>query len=140
VNELERELEQRLSMGDDNEAVQSLRSPILATINRELRTRRRDRLATRVVLAGFLLAIVGNWAISRHESARMARWFPNATHAPLAFADDETMLAEDNPPIANTFEQYLLAYYPPHSIATNSRAARETASWLEEINHTGRGL
>ena len=143
MNELERELAQRLAPPDVAAGTDALRDPILTKVNRELRIRRLERLATRIVLAGFLLAAIGNWASNRHETNRMARWFPNAQSSPLTFADDETVLVQNDAPQSphrTAFEQYVLAFYPPHTITTNSLTARETAAWLDEFNQTGRGL
>jgi|GEM_PF-6419170 len=142
MNDFEQMPEDLFHSVDYRHQTNVLREPILTEINQALRTRRRDRLITRFVLAGLLIGVAGNFATNRYEQARMARWFPNATVAPLTFTTNETVLVQTEQPTEPTvgvWEDYLVSYRPSYPSVSQRKATRAMAAWIDELTQTGRG-
>lgn len=138
MNDLETTLQQKLSLAT-SENTNTLRARVLAEVGQELRSRRRDRLAIRLVFSGLLLGIVGNVAVKHQEGTRTAHWFPHESSSSAEFLVE----AEQPNPTPSPFEDYLLAFYlSPQSPWGNSRAARSDqaramAAWIDEFAEPG---
>ena len=134
-NSLETALGQKLSFPTNDDRSNSLRAGVLAEVDQELRSRRRDRIATRLVFSCLLLGIVGNFVVKQQEGTHVSPW-----------AGELVAESEQPSPTPSFSESYLLAYYPsPISLwgkdqAAQSAQARAMAAWIDEFAKTGQGL
>ena len=135
---LETALGQKLSLAA-SESPKSLRASVLAEVDQELRSRRRDRIATRLVFSCLLLGIVGNFVIKQQEGTHTAHWITQERTASGALLAE----AEQPDPTPSFSESYLLAYYPSSlslwgtDRAAQSAQARAMAAWIDEFAITG---
>ncbi len=135
---LEKALGQKLSLAT-NESTKLLRTNVLAEVDQELRSRRRDRIATRLVFSCLLLGIVGNFVIKQQEGTHTAHWITQERTA------SGELLAETKQPspTPSFSESYLLAFYPSplspwgKDRAAQSAQARAMAAWIDEFAITG---
>lgn len=142
MNEDQAILEQQLRelAGHAEGGGQFLRQRVLDRVARQLRARRRERLAARLVYAALLLGMAGNLAAYHSENARTDRWFPYA--AGQGQLPERTVLVQSDhrdDADQDAFRQYASALYGTSAVGLDGDPlghrldARNLAAWVDAI-------